>query len=237
MKHLRSLALVGLLLMGSLTALSPPAAANDQTPPTTTISPDGIRGANGWFWSDVEVRLGCTDNLQCDKTQYSLDGVQFTNYATPFPVGGEGKHPVYAYSIDTTGNHEAVQTLLVKIDETAPTASMVEPAAGVAYVNDMAVPAPAPLPYTVIAGDKTISASAADALSGVERVDFYVDGVLRASDSSAPYAWLWPASQESAGGHTVQVAAVDVAGHVTSATQDVVTVPTTVEGVQATLPR
>ena len=228
--------LLAALLVGSLTAFSGLTSANDQTPPTTTIAPDGIRGANGWFWSDVEVRLGCTDNLQCDKTQYSTDGVQFTNYGTPFPVAGEGVHAVYAFSSDTTGNHEAVQTLLVKIDETAPTAALTDPVAGSVNVNDAALPLPVALPYTVVIGDKTVRADAADALSGVDRVDFYVDGALRGTASAAPYQWLWPASQERAGGHLVEIAAVDVAGHVTSQGLNVVTVPTTPDGILATVP-
>ncbi|HEV8361594.1 MAG TPA: Ig-like domain-containing protein [Candidatus Thermoplasmatota archaeon] len=224
-----------ILTFGALAMLTAPAlGAGDTEPPTTATVPDGIPGENGWFRSDVEVRLVCTDNLQCGSTQYSVDGSVFAAYGDPFPVSGEGIHTVLASSQDTTGNIEPVTTLEVRIDHTLPSASLDDPAAGSVSVNDMVLPLPA-LPVTLIVGDKTVLASMSDALSGAGRVEFVVDGVVRANDAESPFAWLWPSSEESLGGHTLQINAYDIAGNVVSQGLEVIVVPTTAEGLQATL--
>ena len=232
MKVLFALGAVAALLLSSGLAL----AGADQTPPTTTLQPGGIQGTNGWWRSTVDVRVVCTDNLQCDKSQYSLDGSNFVDYKLPFQVTGDGVHMVLAYSIDKNGNHEAVKTLLVKIDSVAPTGALVQPQPGTLSVNDMVAPLPVALPYTVIVGDKTLTSTGADATSGVGSVAYFIDGKLRDTATSAPYAWTWPAGKEAAGGHRIDIVVSDVAGNTVHSGLDVVTVPMTTEGLQATLP-
>jgi N-acetyl-anhydromuramyl-L-alanine amidase AmpD len=49
-----------------------------------------------------------------------------------------------------------------------------------------------------------------DATGSVAKVDFYVDGVPRATGAKAPYAWDWDAGAESPGPHTLTVRATGV---------------------------
>jgi hypothetical protein len=56
-------------------------------------------------------------------------------------------------------------------------------------------------------------AAEADDDHGVVKVEFYVDGKLRASDSSAPYAASWKAPRSLAGStHKVAAKAYDASG-------------------------
>jgi hypothetical protein len=59
-----------------------------------------------------------------------------------------------------------------------------------------------------VSGIKTISANATDD-KGVNRVEFWVDGVRTATDYDSPYDWSWDTTSYSDGAHTVKVIAYD----------------------------
>lgn len=72
---------------------------------------------------------------------------------------------------------------------------------------------------TVAAGKSlSISAAASDA-SGIQAVEFFVDGALLVRDTSAPYTVSWSTRKVAKGQHTIKARAVDNAGNV--AEQDV----------------
>jgi len=56
-----------------------------------------------------------------------------------------------------------------------------------------------------IVGNITIEATAGDDISGVNRVEFYIDDELKNNESNAPYSWPW--DPEAIGGHTIKVIA------------------------------
>jgi hypothetical protein len=68
----------------------------------------------------------------------------------------------------------------------------------------LAVSAPT---YTV-AGSVTITANTADAV-GVTAVDFFVDGVLKVTDTSAPFKYAWDTAPYPDGVHFIEVVAHD----------------------------
>jgi hypothetical protein len=72
------------------------------------------------------------------------------------------------------------------------------------------LPFPAPLCF----GKIVINASVSNINFEVEKVEFYVDGVLKETITTAPYSWTWrnPAFFK----HVVQVVAYDTGGHTTS---------------------
>lgn len=95
---------------------------------------------------------------------------------------------------------------LDNLDGTAPTATITSPADG-----------------ATVSGSVTVAASASDNV-GVERVEFLLDGTVLGSDASAPYAIAWDATTATAGAHTLQARATDLAGNVGSSAQVRVTV-------------
>src|SRR5690348_5795500 len=66
-------------------------------------------------------------------------------------------------------------------------------------------------------GTITLAASASDDI-GVSRVEFYVDGALKATESSAPYQASLDSTTLTDGSHTLVAKAYDAAGNVGSST-------------------
>jgi YVTN family beta-propeller protein len=64
-----------------------------------------------------------------------------------------------------------------------------------------------------VSGTVTVSATATDNV-GVARVDFYVNGALAGSDSSAAYSYLWNTTTLGNGSATLRAVAYDAAGNV-----------------------
>ncbi|XXF77282.1 M20/M25/M40 family metallo-hydrolase [Myxococcaceae bacterium GXIMD 01537] len=94
-------------------------------------------------------------------------------------------------------------------DTTAPTVSITAPTGG-----------------GTVSGTATVSATASDA-EGVTQVEFYVDGVLKGSVTSAPYSYAWDTRTATNGSHSLVAKAYDFAGNVGTSTTIAVTVSNT----------
>ncbi|TGU70446.1 hypothetical protein E4633_11300 [Geomonas terrae] len=92
-------------------------------------------------------------------------------------------------------------------DRTAPSVALTAPAEG-----------------TVVHGVTLIKAAASDDV-GIERVEFYLDGVLQGSATSAPYSFSWDPSGVAKGSYNWTAKAYDAAGNVQTSTEVAVTVP------------
>lgn len=116
----------------------------DSTPPTTTASLSGVPGNDGWYRSDVQVTLSATDEGSgVAGTSYRLNGADWQSYLAPFTVTAEGNTIVEFRSVDRAGNVEPAQSVLLRVDKTAPalTQGAVEGTAGRDgwYLSDVAV--------------------------------------------------------------------------------------------------
>jgi hypothetical protein len=83
------------------------------------------------------------------------------------------------------------------VDNTLPAVSVTSPGAGTAVSGTRAV---------------TITAAASDT-GGIQAVEIYVNGVLLARDTSAPYAANWSLRKVAKGAHTIRARAFDNAGN------------------------
>ena len=118
------------------------------------------------------------------------------------------KHRRVTELTDAIGNTDSTPASRTwSIDTSAPT--------GVAIT--------APTSGASVTGQVTISASASDNI-GVAQVDFYVDGQLRSSDTSAPFSISWNTNPVSKTTHTLYVRATDAAGNTTQSATITVTV-------------
>jgi len=71
-----------------------------------------------------------------------------------------------------------------------------------------------PLDQSTIAGIINVQVDALDAPSGIDRVDFYVDGFWKYTDDSIPFSYSWDTSVLGLPyGHTIQAVAYDGAGN------------------------
>jgi hypothetical protein len=95
-------------------------------------------------------------------------------------------------------------------DWTPPQVTLNTPAPGNLYVNGQTI-MPLPFGATIVLGGLTVGAVASDAGSGMDRVEFYIDGVLVATDIQSPYEFLW--DDTALFRHKLSVQAFDQAGN------------------------
>ncbi|SDO20381.1 Protein of unknown function [Nakamurella panacisegetis] len=132
----------------------------DTTAPVTaaTTNPAAPTGQDGWYVGDVGLTLTATDSGDgasgVDQTRYQLDAGAEGVYGAPLVVTGDGTHTVKFRSVDKAGNDEAIKTVAIKIDSTAPTT-----------VADVSTDNPAKVILT-----------ATDPTSGVQRTEYRLDG-------------------------------------------------------------
>ena len=96
------------------------------------------------------------------------------------------------------------------VDNTHPTLAIQKPKAGRLYIFDREI-MPLVGNKAIIIGKITIVAEAQDQPAGIEKVEFYIDGSLKAEDNSTPYEWIW--DERTIGKHTIKVIAYDKAGN------------------------
>jgi hypothetical protein len=194
----------------------------DTQAPSTSLS----HGSPSWQGSALYVSgttpftLAASDATSgVRRSTWTWDGVERTATG-PFTLpGADGLRTLTWRSRDVAGNEEAWRSRAVFLDTTAPEVAMKGPAEG-----------------SIVASLEPVllEPEATDAGSGVARVEFLVDGVVRHTATAEPYAWAWPAGDEALGEHVVAVRAVDRLGHATLLERTLTTVPTSPAGLGAT---
>ena len=165
--------------------LSYTAPSASGAPPVSTIS--GLEP--GWVRHDVTFIIAAADadSPSGISTYYALNGAPPVAYAGPVTVSAEGATTVTYYSVDAAGNAETRQSATIRIDKTGPRLAL-----------DAAA---------TYSGSATIGASASDSVSGLDHVEFSLDG--------GPWARGTQVSASSLGPHTIAARAFDVAGNET----------------------
>jgi hypothetical protein len=161
-------------------------------PPITNHTLTGTMGDNGWYVSSVVITLTAQEgwpplNLGdspkwppgINHTYYKIQNSDpWSEYHAPITVSVDGRYNLSYYSVDNAGNAEQVKgPFPFKIDKTAPAITLT-----VTSLNLM----------------KTIwllNATVSDNMSGVNRVEFYVDyasvGIVT---KPGPYIWTYQGS-------------------------------------------
>lgn len=190
----------------------------DFDPPVTTISLTGTMGENNWYKSSVQVSLSAEDGISgsgVKNTFYTIDSGSQTTYTSSFSVSGQGSHTVQYWSVDNVDNTETMKTETFKIDTVAPSIAITKPDFGIFWRDIKIWPI---LQFTLLNWTKpiilrhiTITADASDSTSGLDRVEFYIDGEMKGVASSSPYSWLW--DETVFFNHEIEVKAFDNAGN------------------------
>lgn len=166
----------------------------DNDPPLTTVSLSGNAGSNGWFRGPITATLTADDGngIGVDATEYRVDGGNWTDYASPFGISGEGIHTIEYHSIDRGGNTEMVKQTPAMIDTVTPSTS----------VNISGTMGSSGWYTTPV----MISLTPADATSGVDVTVFRLNG-----SAWQNYNGTFPIAAE--GIHTLDYFSQDVAGN------------------------
>lgn len=172
------------------------AASSDTTAPATSasLSEQPHPDADGWHKQAVAVTLTAEDDSnEPVTTHYAVNGGEMQLYAAPIAVNEEGIHTIQYYSVDQAGNEEAVQTVTVKLDLTAPTAALTLSGGPIRDIADTE--------------ELRFELAAADGQSGIASAVLLLDGQPIASGSAIRAAEL------GIGEHTIGYSVSDKAGH------------------------
>ena len=175
----------------------------DTTPPATSITAP----ANGATVSGTtSVTASASDNVGVTKVEFYLDSVlQATSTASPYSwswnttTAANGAHSLTSKAYDAANNSATSAVVSVTVsnsDVTPPATSITAPAGG-----------------ATVSGTTNVTASASDNV-GVAKVEFYLDSVLQATDTTSPYSWAWNTTTSANGAHSLTSKAYDAAGNI-----------------------
>lgn len=181
----------------------------DVTPPLITVTAPDL---DQWQTADVTVEATIEDESGIQWARARIDDGDW-QWDTPVPHEwtwdtaefDDGERDLNIQSRDNAGNL-ADDLFTLKVDNTPPEVEITQPGDG-----------------AIILLGVTVKADADDAASGVDRVEFLVDGELRAVDNEAPYQWHWDALFEI-GFHDVTARAFDRVGLSAQDTHDVLVI-------------
>ena len=175
-------------------------SGGDSTPPTVSASESGTSGT-------ITLSATASDDVGVTKVEFYVDGaLNATDTSSPYSSTldsttlANGSHALVAKAYDAANNVGTSSTVNFSVsnggsgDTTPPTVSGSE---------------------SGTSGTITFSATASDNV-GVTKVEFYVDNVLKATDTSSPYSSTLDSTTLSNGTHVLTAKAYDAAGNVGS---------------------
>ncbi|WP_431981101.1 OmpL47-type beta-barrel domain-containing protein [Streptomyces qinglanensis] len=172
----------------------------DTTPPETSATVDGEQDADGDYLGSATVTVTASDaDSGVESIEYALDGGDFQPYTAPVTVAEAGEHTVRYRAADKAGNaaeEKSVGFTVVEPPDEDTTPPTTQGSASGSKNSD-----------GHFIGRATVTVTAADDKSGVERIEYSLDG--------APYvAYAEPLVLDRAGYHAVTYRAADKAGNV-----------------------
>jgi subtilisin family serine protease len=185
-------------------------SGGDTTPPSVSIS-SPMNGST--VSGTVNVAGTASDNVGVTSIQFYVDGqLAASGNVSPFTfswMSTAGSHTLTVNASDAAGNvgsasvtvnvSNPVPVGLVGTDTQPPAVRITQPVNG-----------------TKVSGNVQIAAVATDNV-GVTQVSFYIDNVLKCTDTLAPYTCMWNARKAGAGSHVITAKAWDAAGNSASA--------------------
>lgn len=154
----------------------------------------------------VAVAANASDNVGVARVDFYIDGaLAGTDASAPYAYSwnasavSNGVHMISAWAFDARSNL-AVSSVAVNVQNALP--DMMPPQVVII----------APVQGSTATGTVLVQASAQDD-RGVAKVEFYVDGSLRGTDSTQPFELSWNTVLESDGARQISASAYDAAGN------------------------
>jgi hypothetical protein len=191
------------------------AGGGDTVPPTVSASESGASGT-------ITLSASASDNVGVTNVEFYVDNVlKASSNVAPYSASidsttlSNGSHSLVARAYDAAGNSTNSTPVSFSVsnpvaDTTAPTVSASE---------------------SGTSGTITLSATASDNV-GVSKVEFYVDNVLKGSDTTSPYSMTLDSTTLSNASHALTAKAFDAAGNSKLSTAVNFTINNTVTPVQ-----
>ena len=167
--------------------------------------------------SNDEITFNASASYDLDGTidlyewDWDNDGIYDESHTSPIVIHTWSEEGCYSVTLRVTDNKITTdtKTKTVNVDNEPPLVSIQRPDNGNLYFrNRMIFPI---FLTTVIIGDIVVEVYATDEITGVSRVEFYLDDNFQFSVSSEPYFWAW--NDDIFGKITIKVTAYDKAGN------------------------
>jgi protocatechuate 3,4-dioxygenase beta subunit len=168
-------------------------------PVNLTLS--GTAGRNGWYTSDVAATLSASTRPDLPPVvglEYDL-GAGWQSYQIPLVFTLEGTHTLRYRGVFTGTNYDVAQEVNIRVDETPPVVTIIEPAV-LTYTSNSTF---------------TVAYEAWDTISGLEAVTATLDGERVTNGQIVEVMFLAP------GSHEIAVTARDLAGWETTQTRTI----------------
>ena len=196
---------------------------SDITPPTVKlIYPLGGENISG----TVKIKWNATDNYKSKNSlkvtlKYSSDGGNLWHLIAKNQEN-DGEYKWNTTDLEDGSNYRIMVKVndsknegsnisgIFTIDNTPPSVSLQKPKTNYLYLFNREI-MPILRHKAVIIGKITITANANDTLSGIDKVEFFVDNVSKHIDTKKPYEWEWDETIFFC--HTLKVVATDKAGN------------------------
>jgi hypothetical protein len=172
-------------------------SSGDTVAPTVSATESGTSGT-------ITLAANATDNVGVSMVEFYVDNVlKGTSNVAPYSVTMNsttlvnGTHSLVAKAYDAAGNVGTSTAVAFSVnnptggDTTAPTVTATESGSS---------------------GSVTFSASASDNV-GVTKVEFYVDGALKGTDTASPYTMAFDSTTLTNASHALTAKAYDAAGN------------------------
>lgn len=203
-------------ILGSLSVTQGFTTNIDTTAPTVSVSAPA-NGATIGAPGTTTITATASDNNTVSSVDIYIDGTKATTLTTsPYSYSWNtsglalGSHTIQAKATDPAGNvgSSTINTVTLA-DQTPPTTSITAPTAG-----------------SLVKGTVTVNSTAADNTggTGISKVEFYVDGVLKLTDTASPYTFAWDSTTATNAAHSLTVKAYDGATPANVATSSAVSV-------------
>ncbi|MBY0495129.1 MAG: carboxypeptidase regulatory-like domain-containing protein [Cyanobacteria bacterium] len=183
-------------------------ATTDTVPPALSIS--APPQSDAWLKDNtpaiVVLRSDATSGIETTSGVIAIDGIAVTtsrssgaiSHTVPAAAAlADGTHVFTASSADRAGNTATIPGTF-KIDATAPSVAAID------NIGD----------GPTVAGTTTITATATDALSGVDFIEIFRDGLkILTLEDTAGFSGTWNSASTSEGRHLLTAKATDYAGN------------------------
>ena len=146
----------------------------------------GEKGENDWYISDVIIIFSYDPKL-VDEIQYYLYG-SWHVYTGQFVISTDDIYLIDWFWVDDLGEPHDGPPIELKLDQTPPNIELTKRKG----LNDQV----------------TFTATVNDPVSGVEKLEFYLDDELQETFTSGPYEWVWTGTTN----HEVYAIAYNYAG-------------------------
>ncbi|MEM2174762.1 MAG: Ig-like domain-containing protein, partial [Candidatus Micrarchaeia archaeon] len=184
----------------------------DNTPPSVSItSPTDGEIVSG----DVTIEVSADDTNGIQKVEFYIDNVKVgDDSSSPYTytwntdnLQYNSTHTIKAIAYDIAGNKKESSVITVKIGDTrAPQVTIVRPTNNQVVEGIVIIEAQVVDKISIF--DKKIITKAP---SGIQRVEFYIDGVKVGEDNSPPYTYTWDTTNlQYNTTHTIQAKAYDI---------------------------